>query len=55
MNGQLLKLAERIQTELTEVERLVDRAQKAWSLFEKSGEDVYLDSVAINLHSFYKG
>lgn len=49
-------LAERIQGEVPEIERVVQRALTAWS---KAGrmpeEDMYLDAVALNLHGFYSG
>ena len=39
------------------MERVVQRALHAWPIARKTGDeqDVYLDSVALNLHSFYSG
>jgi hypothetical protein len=52
---RLLRLARRIRDECDELARVVDRAQEAWRRAERSSDDLYLDSVALNLHSFYAG
>lgn len=51
------ELVERIRGELTDVASVVSRAHKAWLHVQraKNEQDVYLDSVALNLHSFYSG
>mgnify|MGYP001035205583 CR=1 FL=1 len=33
----------------------VERAEKAWLRAQRSADDLYLDSVALNLHGFYAG
>jgi hypothetical protein len=33
----------------------VVRAQQAWQAFQATSDDLYLDSVALSLHSFYNG
>ncbi len=49
-------LAERIRGEIPEIERVVQRAQIAWSKASRiPEEDMYLDAVALNLHGFYAG
>jgi hypothetical protein len=48
-------LAQRISGELVELERVVTRVQEGWRRGEQAGDDFYLDSVALNLHSFYAG
>ncbi len=49
-------LAERIRAELTELDQIIARAQKAWEQARvKPEEFAYLDSVALNLHAFYSG
>jgi hypothetical protein len=54
--GRYLELAERIRGEVPELERVIQRALAAWSQVERMPqEDAYLDSVALNLHSFYSG
>jgi len=55
VSERLLKLVERIRDELAELDRLVERAQEGWRRAQRSGDDFYLDSVALNLHGFYAG
>ncbi|RMF30687.1 MAG: antitoxin, partial [Chloroflexi bacterium] len=46
----------RIRGEIPNLESAVQRALRAWSsLQERPDEQAYLDSVALNLHSFYSG
>jgi hypothetical protein len=51
------EIAERIRGEAAELEKVIQKAISAWPKAQtKSPEkDVYLDSVALNLHSFYSG
>ena len=51
------ELAERIRGEVIDLEDIVERAKRSWEHVEraKSEHDAYLDSVALNLHSFYSG
>ena len=55
MSGSLIRLADRIRRECQHLAEVVDRAQKAWNRAQSLGDDLYLDSVALNLHSFYAG
>ena len=55
MSREYLILAARIEAELLELEPLVERVKTAWLKAEKTGDDLYLDSVALNLHGFYAG
>lgn len=57
MKEELLALKERIEAELQDIERTAGRAQGAWEGAKRFPEerDYYLDSVALNLHSFYNG
>lgn len=55
MSDRLLRLAQRIRTECPELARLVERAQEGWGRAQRSSDDLYVDSVALNLHSFYAG
>lgn len=50
-------LAERIEQELSALRRVVSRTKRSMALaWEHPQErDVYLDSVALNLHDFYTG
>jgi hypothetical protein len=55
VNERLLKLAQRISDELGELERIIKRAQEGWRRTQQLSDDLYLDGVALNLHSFYGG
>lgn len=43
----------RIREELREIKHIVMRVQVGWERTAISGDEFYLDSVALNLHSFY--
>ncbi|MFV9506782.1 MAG: antitoxin [Oscillochloridaceae bacterium umkhey_bin13] len=50
------QLAERIQGEIPTLAQLVQRVLTGWSkVCQMPADDLYLDSVALNLHSFYSG
>jgi hypothetical protein len=57
VNGIYRELAERINGEAPELDRLVERVQQRWSYSRVTPEqqDVYLESVALHLHGFYSG
>lgn len=55
MNPQAVILSSRVETELTELRKVVDRTLQAWDRAIKQNDDYYLDSVALNLHAFYSG
>jgi hypothetical protein len=55
MNEQLRAIAQRIRAELPEMDRAIQRARQAFERASLSSDDLYLDSVALNLHSFYGG
>jgi hypothetical protein len=48
-------LAQRIRDECKELARLIARAQEGWRRLQQSSDDLYADSVALNLHGFYAG
>jgi HepT-like protein len=50
-------LAQRIRAEIGELERSVHRAERAWQAAEQAqaDHDMFIDSAALNLHSFYAG
>jgi len=54
---ELLALKGRIETELRNIERTVQRAQGAWEGANRypNQQDYHIDSVALNIHSFYNG
>ena len=55
MNPQAAILSARIDTELSALKLVVERTQQAWGKALKQNDDLYLDSVALNLHAFYSG
>jgi len=55
VNAPLHGLAERIRQELVELDLVVTRLSEAWQRARHSGDDFYLDSVALNFHGFYSG
>lgn len=48
-------LAARIREELADLERLVARVMVLFEKARRTGDDDYLDGVALNLHGFYTG
>lgn len=56
MNPLYEELVERIRGEAPDMELIVQRTLRAWSQAQRMpSEQAYLDSVALNLHSFYSG
>lgn len=57
MIAAYLELATRIQQELTDLEQVVARAERAVVAARRQSEnqDLYLDSAALSLHDFYTG
>jgi hypothetical protein len=57
VNGIYRELAERINGEVPELDRLAERVQRRWShgKVTPGQQDVYLESVALHLHGFYSG
>ena len=51
------ELMERIRGELQELEGVVQRALRAWPKAQRTSaeQEFYIDSVALNLQSFYAG
>ncbi len=48
-------LIRRIRLELDEIQIVLTRINSGWEGARRSNDDVYLDSVALNLHGFYSG
>jgi len=48
-------LAARIRTELPGIENALNRAREGMKRGRRTGDDYYLDGVALNLHGFYSG
>jgi HepT-like protein len=55
MNAKLAHVANRIRSELAELEEVVRRVEEGWKRADRSGDDYYLDGVALNLHGLYSG
>ncbi len=57
MSHLLTEIAERIRGEVPELERMIKRAQTGWekASMTTTEQDLYLDSVALNLHGIYSG
>lgn len=55
MNKKYLVLAGRLREELQEIEKLIDRTEQGWLRAKSTGDDLYLDGVALNLHGIYTG
>lgn len=57
MNRLYEELIDRIRGETPEIDRLVQRSLLAWTRAQRSTseQEIYLDSVALNLHGFYSG
>jgi HepT-like protein len=55
VNDRLSQLSKRIRNELIELESLSQRVIEGWNRVKRSGDEYYLDSVALNLHGFYSG
>lgn len=50
-----LVISARIARELTTLERVVSRCTQTWADFQTTGDDRFVDAVALNLQSFYTG
>lgn len=57
MNEPYAALADRIRNEMQDLDRAANRALSSWNHGQKTAveQDVYLESVALNLHSLYSG
>lgn len=57
MSGLYQKLIGRIRSEMSDLEQVIARIERSWSQLhqEPSEPFAYVDSTALNLHSFYSG
>jgi hypothetical protein len=53
----LQEIAQRIRGEVDDLDKITRRVQRSWLIAQRETkeQDIYLDSVALNLHSFYSG
>lgn len=55
MKSDYYALSGRIKQSLSDIQRVVDRVEYLMEKAQKTGDDGYLDGVALNLHGFYAG
>jgi hypothetical protein len=55
MAGRGVVLASRILNEIAALELIVTKVERAWKAAGANSDDLYYDSVALNIHSFYSG
>lgn len=55
MKTEYAALAARIRQALADLEKVTARAELLYAQAQRTGDDGYLDGVALNLHSFYGG
>jgi hypothetical protein len=55
MSGDEVALASRLRTEVSELEWVVERAERLLVKAQERHDEDYLDGVALNLHGFYAG
>jgi hypothetical protein len=55
VSNDLPRLAIRIRESFAELDLLMRRIEEGWQRYLSSGDDFYLDGVALNLHGLYSG
>lgn len=55
MNERFIYLSNRVFDELTKIDLAIQRAFNAWQDFQTSGNEFFLDSVALSLQGAYNG
>lgn len=55
MNKPYFTLISRIESELDNLERVVEKVNSGWNRIEKTYDEIVLDSIALNLHDYYAG
>ena len=53
MNRKNLTLLSRIEKEIKDLEKLIDKISSAWERVKETDDPFFIDSVALNLHGFY--
>jgi hypothetical protein len=53
--GDYRSVAARIRQELPELDRVAQRASRAWVSASRDPEDLFVDAAALNVHGFYAG
>ena len=57
MKSVLVEIGLRIRSEMDDLDHIVERVQDIWQQGKSASEnqDIFIDSVALNLHGFYSG
>lgn len=55
MKSDFYALSGRIRQSLSDIQRVVERVENLMEKAKKTGDDGFLDGVALNLHGFYAG
>jgi hypothetical protein len=55
MAGKGAVLSSRILNEIAALELVVTKVERAWKAAGANNDELYYDSVALNIHSFYSG
>jgi len=55
VSQRLLRVSSRIRSELKRLDRVLDRVNEGIRQARWTSDDLYWDSVALNLHGFYAG
>ena len=53
MNKSYLTLISRIEKELSELDKILKKINRGWEKVKDTGDELYIDSVALNLHDYY--
>ena len=53
MNKSYLTLISRIEKELSELDKILKKINRGWKMVEDTEDELYIDSVALNLHDYY--
>ncbi len=55
MNKPYFTLISRIENELDELDKVVEKINSGWERIENTYDELILDSIALNLHDYYAG
>jgi len=55
LNKPYFTLISRIENELDELDKVVEKINSGWERIENTYDELILDSIALNLHDYYAG
>lgn len=55
MTAAYRAVAGRIRRDLDDIEAISTRVEAIWDRYQESGDEYYVDAVALNVHDFYAG